>query len=653
MDSKFQIVDWEIKLNPDFRKEIDDIELIIRQTTMDFHNNEFRKYIQNYKKYLGFVNDRLSEIDGWQSNVDYPLVASVVDTMFGNIFDFGYEFWINEPVLKRLCSDAFDFRGCGRETFKEVTKEILITGKGYVKDYLVKDKEVHEFFGKEFETETKMPSMYYVSIFDVMYDRTKGLTKSPFKIIRTFSTADAIEAKVLPLILSSYKEEDHKAKSAQFKKILESYKLVLGMRFSMYDYNPVKMLTTITQGINAETSFDVPYCKESKDLLGWYIDGRFNEKQYNYFLNGNDATYELVEYTSNTKKYIFINWNLIWFGPKKKYISEIREANFSIIPGTGNANGVADNLGNLQDINNSLWNAFLDNIKLVMGPMFKVTGNLPIGKNGTLDFKKFKAFKTAGTGDIEKIQLGVTDFAPINFMQIVQGFAEQRSGVNNYVMGWQGAIERVTNGVDVKFNQYKAKLTPITDSIDQMMGNIARSWVIYYFTYYTQKELTDLGLKIEEVYDEQKKFVTFNVNGLDIRSIIDERAISFTYNSLHKQTKENSRKAVTDSLPFLLQYAANKVNLETVAKILTGQDFDPEQIILKNWEQAQGPDKWGRPPNNPQEEMPPEDPNAQVDALLWQVAEQSNQEVPQQEEWKDPIEQQNEDQIIQEIMKIS
>lgn len=134
----------------------------------------------------------------------------------------------------------------------------------------------------------------------------------------------------------------------------------------------------------------------------------------------------------------------------------------------------------------------------------------------------------------------------------------------------------------MKFNQYKAKLTPITDSIDQMMGNIARSWVIYYFTYYTQKELTDLGLKIEEVYDEQKKFVTFNVNGLDIRSIIDERAISFTYNSLHKQTKENSRKAVTDSLPFLLQYAANKVNLETVAKILTGQDFDPEQIILKN-----------------------------------------------------------------------
>lgn len=136
-----------------------------------------------------------------------------------------------------------------------------------------------------------------------------------------------------------------------------------------------------------------------------------------------------------------------------------------------------------------LWNAFLDNIKLVMGPMFKVSGNIPIGKNGTLDFKKFRAFRSNGSSDIEKIQLGVTDFAPINFMQVVQSFSEQRSGVNNYITGGAGSVERVAGGIDIKFNQYKSKLTPITDSIDQMMGNIARSWVLMYLKYFTKEEL--------------------------------------------------------------------------------------------------------------------------------------------------------------------
>lgn len=100
----------EDKFTADVKKEIDDIKTVINDTILDFHNFEFPKYIGNYKKYLGFMADRLASLESWQSNVDYPLVASVVDTMFGNIFDFGYEFGINEPKLKKLCTGSFDFR---------------------------------------------------------------------------------------------------------------------------------------------------------------------------------------------------------------------------------------------------------------------------------------------------------------------------------------------------------------------------------------------------------------------------------------------------------------------------------------------------------------------------------------------------------------
>lgn len=62
-------------------------------------------------------------------------------------------------------------------------------------------------------------------------------------------------------------------------------------------------------------------------------------------MNAKTSTYELIEYNTADEKVIFINGNLIYKGKKPYNLGEIREANFSMIPGTGNANGVADNLG--------------------------------------------------------------------------------------------------------------------------------------------------------------------------------------------------------------------------------------------------------------------------------------------------------------------
>lgn len=240
---------------------------------MEFHNYDFPKYIQNYKKYLGFVADRMKDLEVWQSNVSYPLVASTIDTMFGNLFDFGYEFGINESKLKKACNEAFDFRGSGRSTFKEVTKEALICGKAYAKDYLIKETKKDKFFDKEITTEIKTPSMHYVSVFDVMYDRSRGLTDSPFKIIRTFTTGESIKQKVLPLILQSYPAEKHKEVKAKFDNLLKTYKDSPGSRFSMYDYNPVKSLTATTQYYNSKAgdiNYVLPHCEKRDQLLAGY-----------------------------------------------------------------------------------------------------------------------------------------------------------------------------------------------------------------------------------------------------------------------------------------------------------------------------------------------------------------------------------------------
>lgn len=588
------IVTGETGFSPDDIKALDNVKQIIYSTMMEFHNYDFAKYIQNYKKYLGFVADRMKGLEDWQSNVSYPLVSSTIDTMFGNLFDFGYEFGINESKLKRACNEAFDFRGTGKSTFKEVAKECLIVGKGYTKDYLIKETRKDKFFMKDITTEIKTPSMHYVSVFDVMFDRSRGLSQSPYKILRTFTTGESIKQKVLPLILEGYPKEQHEAVKKQFNTLLKTYKETPGSRFSMYDYNPVKSLTSTTQFYNSkawDVSYMLPHCDKKESLLaGYSMDSTtFNSwERNNYFLSANQSNFELVEYFTSDEKIIFVNGNVIFKGSKAFSIGDIHEINYSMIPGTGNANGVADDLWNLQDINESLWNAFIDNMKLILGPMFAVTGNLPIGKNGTIDFKKFRAIKTNGTGSIEKIQLGVTDFAPINFMQMTEGLAEKRSGTGNYITGGGGSIERVSGGIDMKFNQYKSKLSPITDSIDQMMGNIARNWIFMFLKFYTKEELATMDIMVEELTkpdkDGKEKFDTFTINKIDIRTIIDEKQITFTYNSLDKLTKENSRKIIMESLPAMLQYTAGQVNMKELIKVLAGQDFDPDKIIKEQKE---------------------------------------------------------------------
>lgn len=51
----------------------------------------------------------------------------------------------------------------------------------------------------------------------------------------------------------------------------------------------------------------------------------------------------------------------------------------------------------------------------------------------------------------------------------------------------------------MKFNQYKSKLSPITDSIDQMMGNIARNWIFMILKFFTKEELASMDIIVEEV----------------------------------------------------------------------------------------------------------------------------------------------------------
>ena len=499
---------------------------------------------------------------------------------------------------------------------------------------------------KTIKQTVKMPSLMYVSIFDVMYDRTKGLENSPYKIVRTYTSWESIKQKVLPMLLEtskSSKEEVNKKLDTWLKKCKDK----IWNRFSVYDYNPVKWLLMTQQWIEvAKTQwyFNLPIVNKTSELVWWYWEDwtTNSETNKNYFLNDNQSTYELVEYVTSDKRYIFVNGDLFYYGPKLTNIWDIREATYSIIPWTGNAVWAADKQLNLQQIQNTLWNAFIDNIKLNLGPMFKITGNLPMWKSWTIDFKAFRAFKTNWVWDIEKVQLWVSDFAPMNFMQMVETASQKETWMTNYVMWWWGAVERTQWWIDLKFNQYKSKLTPITDSIDQMMWNIARSWVMMYLKFFTMEELGKLGVQVEKVFEPNDEwrsiFKTITLNGIDIRDIVDETNITFTYNSLDKVTKENTRNLIMSNLQYLLQYSWWTLNMDEVSKIMAWLDFDPIKLFKSKSKQA-FEEKWQGWQLTPD-----------LSQLMWGWWE------PTQESWYDPAQEDdadyNDDDVMSQLQDI-
>lgn len=597
LNMKDQVV-WpekEKKFDNKTKKELDDVKIIIQNTMCEFHNYDFTKYINNYKRYLEFIAERECSIESWQTNVSYPLVSSVVDTMFSNIFDFWYEFWITESKLKKACIESFDFRWHWKQALKEAAKECLITWKAYTRDYIYKKEEKQKILWHNISTEVKMPSMEYVSIFDVMFDKSKWINRSPFRILRTFCTWDEILSKIMPLYLWEWNDE--KKIKDQILSLLEKMKDDWWNKFSQFDYNAVKHLTWSVQLMKSYVDrdklkswqwYNLPQMKSKSWWNDWYWmwstwswwEEQVQEFKNNYFLSKEKATYELVEYITKNKKYIYANWNLIWMWSREYNMWNIREIQFSNVPWTSNANGISDNLGWLQDIQNMLWNSFLDNIKLTLWPVFKVSWNLPIWKSWKLDFKSFKVFRTNWQSDIEKIPLWTTDFAPINFMQAVQTTAETRSWVNEYILWWQWRAERVAWGIDLIFNQYKSKLTPITDSIDQMMADISRSWILMYLEHFSEAELNKMDIKVEKIMDEkEKEVVSFMINDKDVKDIINEKNISFRYNSLDKLQKENQRKTLQDVFQFIIQYAWDKVNIQELLKGIMWKDFDYDKIV--------------------------------------------------------------------------
>lgn len=548
-------------------KKIKEEKILIRDTIDRFEQQRFPKYLNNYKQYLGYTIDRLRDIEAWQTNISYPLAASIVDTMFSNLFDFNFVFWVQEDKLRDLLEQTFDYKSQWKEALKGSLKECLICWEWYTQPGLFLKKESYKILNRNIEVKTKKPSMEYLSIFNAFFDEVHGVDKSPYQITRIFNTGEYIKKKYAVLFEDG--KTAHRNIMGYFNKILNATQ-ANRERFSNYDYNPVKRINNFSNILvkshnnGTPISTGIAYVEKEIDKID----------KNNFYLVKDKKSYEIVEYMEAGQLTVYVDGMLLyrWTPLIDGELTSIQRIVFNEIPWAGVSNGQIDNLSHLQNMLTWIWNWFLDNMKMQLSGMFEIRGNVPgLNRDGKLRFERFKWIRMSQDASIKRLDLWLNDFSPINTAQFIEWITEKRAGVNGYLLWGQSKVERVSDSINLIHDQYKSKLTPVIDSVQIMMGNIAKSWILIYLKHFSEAELNKLWLEFE--YDEENN--DLKMNSISVADIIRDENISFKFNSLRNIEKEKKRGIIKEIYLQLIQvkqFDNNQVN--ELIKVLLDEDFD-------------------------------------------------------------------------------
>lgn len=554
---------------------------LCRQTIPYFEKTFFNRYIQDYKDYLGYKADRQREIQDWQTNVVFPLISWMVDTMYASIYDSKFKFTLTWDWIKwtdKLLNHAFDYEWKGKQALMDAAKECIITWKWFLEPYFMYYKEKKVVRGKNYWRIIKRPVVDYVSIFDVFYDYNGTVEDSPFIIKRSILSKQGIIKRYWAKL---WWNANAIVEAITSSDVVEQY--------SQYDINRVKHIIAYEEMIkNSKTPLItmIPTYREQ-----WYseqdtIDSRNNVFAVDFKKN---AVYEVIEHNDDTTTTVLVDGKLLFSKPRTLWLSWplIQSFSFNQIPWTSDSLWISSMNKDNQMVSNSLFNIYLDNLKMQIAPMFESVWwmNSFLWNKNKIEYSPYKVVPTNTPWSLRKVELWIWWFEPVNAIQFMSTVSRERVGINEYVMWVQGKVERVAWWVDMLFNQFKSRLMPLTNSINTWMGRIAKIILLMYATYYKESELKELWLE----------------DSLDMNRFLDERNIKFQLSSLSLLENEEKLEYLNNNLMNLAwlrqdETWAPTINTQELVKALLTKEIDIDAILTPKEIQQQQFNQWWFPP---------------------------------------------------------
>ena len=509
-----------------------------------YENHIHSKYVDGYKNYLLYTADRANEIKDFQTNVKIPMTKMNVDTMYTSIFDNDFKFRVsgrNKDDHKKAQNQLnylewwFSVSKSRPELMMSL-KETLTVGNGYSKIAFVDNTETVEYFkGAEKKTikmREQYPSLKYVSAFNIYHDPSaKSIDDSKFVIERNILTRKEIVnrfKKMIPNIeeITMRTEPDKNGKSKVSPYYLYSY-----------DFNRVKYLAFWNDQVVRGPAFN------AIDSTNTHWDFDFNLYYKNFLtVNYSGGYHEVVEYWEDNKFILLIDWHEAYNDKNplpiktKPYVGYV----YNQIPGLSLGMGIATDLVDLQEIMDTIFNLFIDNMKMQVAPMFQKIRGSDVFQDGssTLEYSPFEMVETNTPNAITRLELGTPDFSGLNLIDQLFRIAEMAEGANSYAVGYQDKIERSATGVSARLQSFKARLLPFVDSLNQWLSKICEVWSVLGVVYLDE----EIELKVKDK-DDNVKFIDISVEDL-----IGKFDVEFDAQALKTATRETRRKQLWELL---------------------------------------------------------------------------------------------------------
>jgi len=564
---------------------------LAKQVIPYFEKTFFTRYIQDYKDYLWYTWDRKREIEEWQTNVVFPLVSWMVDTMYASIYDSKFKFNVSTDWIDgtdKLLNHSFDYEWRGRNAVMSASKEAIITWKGYIEPYLINMQEKKKVKWKNYGKKIKVPVIDYLSIFDVFYDYSKRLEDSPFTMKRSILSRKAILKKYNNLIDES-----------KIDAILSDEKWIY--RYSNCDYNRVKHIIAYEELVwsNKKLLTNVANTpRQEAPYNTWEsIDSMNNIFAVDFTKN---KVYEVIEYSDDDGITVLVDWKGLVTQPRKLWMDWvlIQSISFNEIPWINDSLWIASKNRHAQMISNTLFNIYLDNLKMWIAPMFESVGwmNQFLGTSNKFKYEPYKVYSTNTPNSLRKIDLTINWFEPVNAIQFISTYSKENSWISEYVMWVQGKVERVSSGTDMLLNAFKSRLMPLVNSINTAMWNIGKILLLIYATYFKLEELRKLWLEWE----------------LDYERFLDESNVNFRMTSLALLEEEEQLEYLMNNLPtisWLSQWEDGKptVNVKELLTAILTKKVDITKILTPSeppqQEEVPWIDMWPTSPEPTPEEL--------------------------------------------------
>lgn len=531
-----------------------------------FEATYFNKYISDYKMALWYKLDRELNPDfdkEWQSNIFFPMIPTLIDTIYSSIYDSKFNFNVVGDWLEwtdKLLNRVFDYQWLWREHLMDTAKECIITWRGYLKPYFISYMDTKKVKKKILKKKIKRPAIQYKSVFNVFYDYSGKFEDSSFIIERNIMNRKAI----IKTYWSKIENIEARLDAIIRDKTTD--------RYSDFDVNRVKHLIYFEEVVR-EHKFDT-WIPTKHSMNRWHTDAwDINNKNNLYYVDfTKQQVFEVIEYTDDDVVTVLIDWKELFTAERKITFDwpTIQCINYNTIPWSSDSQWISSMNTDIQLVINSLINIFLDNLKMWIAPMFEVVWwlNNQLIHKGKIKYSPYKMIATNMPNWVRKLDLSINWYEPVNAIQFLSDVTMQRAWVSEYMMWVQGKVERISWWVDALSNAFKSRLLPLVNSIQKAMGNIAKILLLFYANYYTDQELKDLWL----------------IGDIDYEKLLDEKGITFMFTSLNLLQVEEKLKYLNENLWTIFsmaQWPNGKPNFNSkeLLRWILNKDIDTEAIL--------------------------------------------------------------------------